>query len=183
MTDPIPRSKPAPAPEVPDALLAQWRRIIFAGREYVSNHELERAFAEQAAAWAWAQREDEVRQAKAAGFEEALSILNEMGEGFVADRVIKWRSSETPEPLWRVMTAAYAKATDSNIVDHRTAAMGTAAEIRALADRHLPEEPRPKVRQSPQFYEHDYEAYLFWVERQRLRSQLLSEAALAEADS
>ena len=74
-TDPTPRAKPAPA--VPDALLAQWRDAAWA--DCMSNHHaFDCHIASSAAAWAWSQREEEVREAEQRGADAELEACVEL---------------------------------------------------------------------------------------------------------
>jgi hypothetical protein len=78
----------------------------------------------------------------------------------------------TPEPLWRVMLAAgdLCELPDDRPWDEHHV---YAAELRAIADWLVPEEVEPD--------ECDRAIRLRWLERQRIRFELLAEADRAEA--
>lgn len=83
--------------------------------------------------------------------------------------------TDTPirPPLWQEMIDAYAEATGLTAGDMQTIAIGTAAEIRALRDRLLPEEDViPDGDLTEQAYRSD--------ERAGLRAILTAEADRAE---
>lgn len=84
--------------------------------------------------------------------------------------------TDTPNrpPLWQVMTQARYNSEGARLASIRHA---TAAEIRALRDWLVPEEPEPKM------YHPNGEHTLAWCEwnsRQRLRALLTAEADRAE---
>jgi hypothetical protein len=84
-------------------------------------------------------------------------------------------------PLWRLMADAYAEATNSTVRDFDVIATGNAAEIRALADAVVPDEPEPPTGERepwPQAYQQMSDAK--WEQRQRIRALLLAEAERAE---
>lgn len=64
---PTPRAKPTPAPAVPDALLGQW--TCEAAKDEFSG-QYTAVIANFAIAWAWHQRDEEVRQARQEGRQE-----------------------------------------------------------------------------------------------------------------
>jgi hypothetical protein len=77
------------------------------------------------------------------------------------------------KPLWRVMQDAFTDAT----VMHGYGRDGYAAELRAIADVVVPEEPEPLISER-----HHLEPGVIaeWAERQRIRALLLAEAERAE---
>jgi hypothetical protein len=77
-------------------------------------------------------------------------------------------------PLWEVMDAARYLA----LHDGCNNGFAVAAEIRALVEARLPEEPLPLISE-PDWHEHEKWSRL--MERQRLRQQLLADADEAEA--
>lgn len=86
--------------------------------------------------------------------------------------------TDTPqEPLWRVMYQAYDTSSHPQWEEHH----GMAAEIRAVADWLVPEEPEPPAGDGepwPQAYQQRSDA--MWEQRQTLRQRLLAEADRAE---
>jgi hypothetical protein len=87
--------------------------------------------------------------------------------------------SKTNRPLWRVMVAASVRALfDTGNGDTPVVNCRLAAEIRALVEARLPEEPLPLISE-PNWHEHEKWSRL--MERQRLRQQLLADADEAEA--
>ena len=79
-------------------------------------------------------------------------------------------------PLWRLMADAYAEATNSTVRDFDVIATGNAAEIRALADAVVPEEPLGEFTTALATFE-----TVERNQRQRIRALLLAEAERAEA--
>ena len=81
-------------------------------------------------------------------------------------------TTPTPDrpPLWRVMHDAFLSSTLSGEEGHQ----GFAAEIRALRDWLVPEEPEPEPGDR---YE---QRHIIWRHNHRLRAQLTAEAERAE---
>jgi hypothetical protein len=91
------------------------------------------------------------------------------------------------QPLWRVMRHAYdqssvptalIESSDPETGDCLTDRYGYAAELRAIADRVVPEEP-PMSRR----IQGNAVAKALYLQRQRIRALLLAEADRAEAGS
>lgn len=84
---------------------------------------------------------------------------------------------QKPPPLWRVMHRAYDESAPPGGGEW-TNSCGYAAEIRALADWLVPEEPEPEVPDFPDA--NDMAPWQRWHERKRTRQRLLAEADRAE---
>ena len=83
------------------------------------------------------------------------------------------------QPLWEVMDAVYDAAIKRR--DFQSARRdGCAAELRAIADAVVPEDPEPKVRSQGPGHDRDFEEWLYWVQRMATRRRLLDEADRAE---
>lgn len=96
-----------------------------------------------------------------------------------------------PPPLWRAMRRAYdqssvptalADAAHPETGNCLTDRYGYAAEIEALRDWLLPEEPEPEPTRTDRLFGPAREAYLRWHERQRLRQLLTEQARIAIGD-
>lgn len=92
MTNPTP-DHPTQPPAVPDELLVQWINEATAEGSFEPIYS--RALARRLTAWAWAQRDGEVREAEDAGYEAACAELDALGEGFLADKI---RATRRPAP-------------------------------------------------------------------------------------
>ena len=97
------------------------------------------------------------------------------------------RPTDDKKPLWLVMADAYAKATGASSLCGHSAliARGNAAEIRALRDWLVPDEPEPPMARVAVGYEDAYtrkleEDRLIWQWNQRLRGLLSAAAKRAE---
>ena len=88
---------------------------------------------------------------------------------------------ENSLPLWRVMSLA----APSGVIFGTPGAvqLRCAAQLGAIADYLTPLESEPKVRQSARHLDRDLEEWHYWLERQRLRTLLLSEAKQAAQGS
>jgi hypothetical protein len=81
------------------------------------------------------------------------------------------------QPLWRLMFEAGAAVTAKGA--HSTTHEAKAAELRAIADRVVPEEAAPGMSDFPDA--NDAAPWQRWQARQRIRARLLAEADRAEA--
>ena len=82
------------------------------------------------------------------------------------------------KPLWEVMRDAYKESDDGTRNDWKMR-HGYAAELRALVDEVLPEEPWP---QAPPLF-HLNERRIEWRQRIAIRAKFLQAAAEAEGES
>ena len=86
----------------------------------------------------------------------------------------------TPEPLWRAMDLAYDRSVAPDGEPMWESYHGYAAELRAIADWLVPEEPRPKTDDA--LSPGDWGAKITrWLANQEKRNLLLAEADRAEA--
>ena len=91
-------------------------------------------------------------------------------------------TTDTNRPLWRKMEVAYRESEKPGGVENWLSEHGYAAEIRALADWLVPDEP-----DAPRSTDGSWNAAVqmgsdaIWMQRQHLRKLLLAEADRAEA--